>query len=801
MAYGILECVKVTEKQVSMRIGVWGMIKFTTKKTLVIDKKLLCFREGQTVYTRIQYLFQKNNCEIILIYEGNRYCGYIESSDMCDIVVPERYLGYNPVELTASKGLMEEIEENLQTVQKQVFIPIKGFETDTTRVFAFNNDDNDAMLTYLKRYSELDNPKFLLEKFKDKKIVQLPELNEFTYVCYKILERKKQGILVEGHYWKYINVYNKSYSDIREADILEYNYMNIINLLEQMVKVKISEELEYLCRKGIQSYKVIIPAYNELKMHGEVEEKIKKEIGISIEVLRNKDFPNRRFWIDKFMQSECCKTEDELLYSMHPKQYGMWERTIYLIGPCIVAGVSTAEVSSIAYMLHQKLVGQNIKYSIMRICGQKSDISLLGELKAIDLRENDIIIFITDSCEYTKENDDLDLLEDYNCREIDGCWWFLDSPIHSLRHGNEMIVNKLYPLIKEKYEAGMSENQCVQIGEPFLTSRQRVELQNYIDMSGIQKADNLCVGCIVMNANPFTKGHLYLAERAAQEVDMLLIFVVEEDLSEFSFSDRFHMVERGVQHINNVRVIPSGSFILSRHTFVSYFEKDKKQDERVDAALDIQFFGAYIVPAFGINKRFVGEEPKDLVTRQYNEEMKSRLPLYGVEVIEIPREKVNEMYISATVARDLYQEKDWNALNQYLPSSTMEYLSKNVIEMRRRIKLIGKQNIPECVTSRVDKILSEHGKVVFYGMGTDGRGLYSLVKDKDKVILCDKRAVSEKMTIGGRQVYEPSTLLRKFSGFPVVITSTRFGREIYMELVQMGIASASIIQNLYSFWT
>lgn len=779
------------------------MINFVTKKTLVIDKETLCFNEEHTVYTRIQFLFQKSNCEIILIYEENKYCGYIENSDMYDIVVPERYLGYNPVELTASKRLMEEIRETLQTMQKQIFIPIIGFETGIERVFAFNNDENDDILTYLKNYSELDNPKFLLEKFTDKKIVQLSELSEFTYICYKILAQKKQQILVEGHYWKYINVYNESYSDIREADILEYNYMNIINLLEQMVKAKISEELEYLCRKGIQSYKVIIPTYDELKMHGEVEEKIKKEIGISIEILKNKDFPDRQFWIDKFMQSECCRTEDELLYSTHPKQYGTWERTIYLIGPCIVAGVSTTEVSSIAYMLHRKLVEQNMKYSIRRICAQKSDISLIRELKAVDLRENDIIIYITDSCEYTKENGDLDLLEDYNSRQMDVCWWFLDSPIHSLRHGNEMIVNKLFPLIKEKYESSTSENQCVQIGKPFITARQRLELQKYIDMSGVHKADNLCVGCIVMNANPFTKGHLYLVERAAKEVDMLLIFVVEEDLSEFSFIDRFQMVECGVQHIDKVKVIPSGRFILSRHTFVSYFEKDKKQDERVDTALDIQFFGAYIAPAMGIKKRFVGEEPRDLVTRQYNEEMKNRLPFYGVEVIEIPRKEVNGICISATVVRDLYQVKDWNSLDQYLPSSTVEYLSKNAIEMRRKINLIGKQNVPDCVISGVDKILSEHTKVFFYGMGTDGKGIYGLVKDEDKekIILCDKRAVTEKMVIGDRQVYEPSALIQKFSDFPVVITSTQFGKEIYMELMQMGIISTHIIQNLYSFWT
>ncbi|MDO4191499.1 MAG: adenylyltransferase/cytidyltransferase family protein, partial [Bacteroidales bacterium] len=40
-------------------------------------------------------------------------------------------------------------------------------------------------------------------------------------------------------------------------------------------------------------------------------------------------------------------------------------------------------------------------------------------------------------------------------------------------------------------------------------------------------------GCIVMNCNPVTKGHVYLIETAAKQVDTLHVFCVKEDASVF----------------------------------------------------------------------------------------------------------------------------------------------------------------------------------------------------------------------------------------------------------------------------
>lgn len=53
------------------------------------------------------------------------------------------------------------------------------------------------------------------------------------------------------------------------------------------------------------------------------------------------------------------------------------------------------------------------------------------------------------------------------------------------------------------------------------------------------------LGAIVMNCNPFSKGHRYLIEQAGKQVEFLIVFAVEEDLSLFSFEERIRMIRKG----------------------------------------------------------------------------------------------------------------------------------------------------------------------------------------------------------------------------------------------------------------
>ena len=179
-----------------------------------------------------------------------------------------------------------------------------------------------------------------------------------------------------------------------------------------------------------------------------------------------------------------------------------------------------------------------------------------------------------------------------------------------------------------------------------------------------------------MNCNPFTLGHRYLVEYAAKKVARLYIFVVEEDRSEFPFADRFELVKQGVKDIPNVEVIPSGKFIISQTTFSGYFSKASLQDVTVDSSEDVEIFAQEIAPTLGITIRFAGSEPKDNVTRQYNETMKKILPRYGIEFHEIPRKTFGNEVISASSVRKALKCGDFDKVKRLVPETTLNYLRR-----------------------------------------------------------------------------------------------------------------------------
>ncbi len=124
----------------------------------------------------------------------------------------------------------------------------------------------------------------------------------------------------------------------------------------------------------------------------------------------------------------------------------------------------------------------------------------------------------------------------------------------------------------------------------------------YINMlKNIKSSIKGKIGSIVMNCNPFTLGHKFLIEEASNLVDFLCVFVVEEDKSFFPFKDRLNLVCNNVKHIKNVKVIPSGKFIISSITFPEYFLKDSPKNVSFDTSMDVEFFAKNIAPVLNIS--------------------------------------------------------------------------------------------------------------------------------------------------------------------------------------------------------
>ena len=209
-------------------------------------------------------------------------------------------------------------------------------------------------------------------------------------------------------------------------------------------------------------------------------------------------------------------------------------------------------------------------------------------------------------------------------------------------------------------------------------------------------------GAIVMNANPFTKGHRYLIEQAASQVDNLYVIVVKEDRSRFPYAERKAMIEAGCAGLDNVVVCEGSDYAISVATFPTYFLK--KLDDATDTqiALDLDLFVNHIAKPLGVTVRFAGSEPEDALTHRYNELMAEILPNHPapepnspvaelVEAttlfVEIPRLEQKGNPISATSLRRALDNGNLKKAMEYIPETSVPYLVADLAERALRMEL------------------------------------------------------------------------------------------------------------------
>ncbi len=354
-----------------------------------------------------------------------------------------------------------------------------------------------------------------------------------------------------------------------------------------------------------------------------------------------------------------------------------YKNTVYILGPCIVLGYYVDDDHTVGAYLQEKL--ENMSYKV-EICAARADwgnyLKWLGRIK---VKKGDYILFIDE--DNTMPKRDLDMTVPFRKLFDDRGQFFFDEPRHCNEAAYECLANEIFHCFFEQFSGDMSDsigNDACYI-EEFRTKHELIydgnkDLQKYKEKLKLLQADRQA-GAIVMNCNSFTLGHRYLIEEALKQVEFLYIFVVEEDKSQFSFESRIKLVKEGVSDLKNVMVIPSGKFIISTDTFSEYFTKGMNENTAVDASLDVEIFAQHIAPTLGINIRFVGEEPFDLVTKAYNDCMLEILPEYGIEVVVIPRKEIEGEVISASRVRELLKNNDMKKIETFVPETTYAYLA------------------------------------------------------------------------------------------------------------------------------
>ena len=371
-----------------------------------------------------------------------------------------------------------------------------------------------------------------------------------------------------------------------------------------------------------------------------------------------------------------------------PKQY---ERTIYIVGGCHIFGVGCSDKGTIASHLQRllnefsspesKFIVQNYGFYLAEVHDAQND-EEIQILESLPVNPGDIVLLNF----WINGNFPCVNMFEASKRPHDYGEIFFDTR-HRTEDGNRMVADILFEKLKqENFFSDMRSSPhkgSIPFSEsnsdyPGLDSNMRKELEEYkkILVEFYDSMFGMTIGSVVVNCNPFTLGHRHLIEHAASQVDHLMIIVVQENRSVFPFEDRLKLVDEGVTDLKNVTVIPGGKFIISSLTFSDYFNKSEIQDRVIDSSLDVTLFAKEIAPCLNISVRFVGEEPFDNVTRQYNDTLRAILPQHGIQFVEIPRKETNGIAISASHVRKLLDDRNFDEISKIVPKTTFDYLMR-----------------------------------------------------------------------------------------------------------------------------
>ncbi len=475
------------------------------------------------------------------------------------------------------------------------------------------------------------------------------------------------------------------------------------------------------------------------------------------------------------------------------------DKTVYMFGPCIVMGLSANDWETIPSLIQRKLnaAGYSVRVvnrgSFGTSYSEYTDINNINILMDTELKEGDIVIQFGQNL--WKYNDiycfgnyyraDEILLKSGNINKK----IFYDAFIpHMNVEGYKILADFIFEdIIKAKCgnEIAVERKTIAPLWNQWkdkVTWNTNSELKIYVDELKCYRRKETEIGAVVMNCNPFTKGHRFLIDESLRQCEHLFVFVVEEDASDFAFNDRFEIVKENLKNEKRVTVLPSGKFMISSFTFAEYFDKDNKQTEKLDMTYDAKIFGEYIAPTLNISKRFVGEEPTDTVTRQYNESLNRTLSEFDVKLIEIPRIRLKGEVINATQVREELKMGDFTSAEKFLTPETMNYLRNNNNWIWRFLK---------CPHYDILK----DKRYILYGTGVDSIKICVATKlcNAEVICFCNTNAEPDQYHLG-YEVINFEQLKNRSNYDGVIIATSKYYFDIEKMLAESGLAEKIIKQ-------
>lgn len=363
-------------------------------------------------------------------------------------------------------------------------------------------------------------------------------------------------------------------------------------------------------------------------------------------------------------------------------------RSIHVFGPCIVQGLCVVDSQTIPSLL-QRILHENgfddVRVENHGLAYGKDLLNDLMYMMATPVSGGDIVVWFSGFSEKEERilaNCSIPVM-DAKQLALGMIGGMLNNPFHCNAESNRTyalrIFQHLSDWLKTTHSCFEPEDLISHYGIPLFINPDAIldshELRDYI--RDIVQYDfhqpSKTKGCVVVNANPCTNGHIYLIEEALKRVDLLYVFLVEESKGSFSYLDREYMLAENYKDNPRVRIVSGGRVLTSALGFPEYFNRGAKP-KRIDPILNHKIFALRIAPALGITHRFFGSEPFDEVTRELNRTALHYLPRHGVSVTIIERATAQGSIISAKTVRELYSLNKFYEIAGYVPRSTFSRL-------------------------------------------------------------------------------------------------------------------------------
>ena len=524
-----------------------------------------------------------------------------------------------------------------------------SFRTISYEEFLNNEFINDEFMLFDNDYY-LCNYRFIAK-------ILLKPYSLLSYFSFSSLYRYINNIYVDEITSKYLS------SFFKELENRGINVYNVVFPQEDIVKKYLSQINDNYEKHGMHVNASIVEPkefFQDLysdEYHNEIMKQIYKD--------NQKNIAGINYVMD--ISSKYLNVKDGIRKTLY--QFDNPTSYIHMYGACICFGPYVEDKNTIESFFQKRLAKDGVKYNVINHGSWNNDLEFMNMICNTKLYKGDTVV-------YYRLSNNINGIKNINMTEVLAendlnINYFVDTFYHVNHIINELYANKLYDEIVPSIKLDNDRHSVTSSLAPSIL----VYLDRYFNSIDLSKYNN--IGSIVMNCNPFTKGHLYLIEEAAKKVDYLIIFVVSEDLSTFSFEERFSMVLANTKHLSNVLVVPSGHMILSQRCFPEYFKKEIDSDIDSNIRNDLEIFAKVIAPRLNIKYRFVGEELSDQVTEKYNILMKEILPENGIELIELPRKEVDNKIISASLVRELISNNNLDELDKYIPSKTKDIILKN----------------------------------------------------------------------------------------------------------------------------